>query len=258
MPLPFIFANASTVTTPQLDANYAALGALTTIPCTVTGTNALTLTGLVNTPTVAAYTNYMAFSAVAVATNTSTTIARLGSLAALNVYKDSTTGPVSLSGGEIVVGNLITLIYDAALNSGAGGLHLQTGPASTAGTFLPLAGGSLTGGLTGTTAAFSGQVSGATIKVGAGTPVTRQLSTTASLTWSVVAAGASQDQTIAALGASIGDIVTVGLPASIAAGILYDARISATGVASVRATNATSGSLTPTGGSFRIGIQGFT
>jgi hypothetical protein len=258
MPLPFIFANASTVTTPQLDANYAALGALTAIPCTVAGTNALTLTGLVNTPTVSAYSNYQPFSAVAVATNTSTTIARFGALPALNVYKDSTSGPTTLVGGEIVVGNLITLIYDASLNSGAGGFHLQTGPASTAGTFLPLAGGSLTGGLTGTTASFSGQVGGANIRVGAGTPVTRQLSTTASLTWSVVAAGASQDQTVAALGASIGDIVTVGLPASVAAGIVLDGRVSATGVVSVRATNATSASLTPTGGTYRVGIQGFT
>lgn len=258
MPLPFIFANATTVTTPQLDANNAALGALTAIPCTVTGTNALTLTGLVNTPTISAYANYQPFSGVAVATNTSNVVARSGSLPSLSVYKDLTSGPTPLVGGEIVVGNLITLIYDTSLNSGSGGFHLQTGPASTAGTFLPLTGGSLTGGLTGTTAGFSGQVNGATIRVGTGTPITRQLSTTASLTWSVVAAGASQDQTIAALGASIGDIVTVGLPASVAAGILYDGRISATGVASLRATNATSGTLTPTGGSFRIGIQGFT
>lgn len=258
MPLPFIFANATTVTTPQLDSNFAALGALTAIPCSVTGTNALTLTGLANTPTVSAYTNYLPFSAIAVATNTGATTARYGSLAALSIYKDSPTGPVVLAGNEIVIGNLITLIYDAALNAGAGGFHLQTGVAGGTGTFLLLSGGTLTGPLAGTTAAFTGKLSGASIQVGAGTPVTRQLSATASLTWSVVAAGASQDQTIAVVGASIGDIVTLGRPSVVTAGVLYDGRVSATGVASVRATNATSASLTPAGGSFRVGIQGFT
>jgi hypothetical protein len=258
MPLPFIFANATTVTTPQLDADFAALGAFVAIPCTVTGTNALTLGPVGNAPTVAAYVNYMPFSAVAVATNTGATTARLGSLAALSVYKDSPAGPVALAGSEIIIGNLITLIYDAALNAGAGGFHLQTGPAGGTGTFLLLTGGTLTGPLAGSTAAFTGKLSGASIQIGTGTPITRQISTTASLTWSVVAAGASQDQTIAVVGAAINDIVTLGRPASVAAGILLDGRVSAAGVVSVRATNATSGTLTPTGGTYRVAVQGYT
>lgn len=258
MPLPFIFAAATTVTTPQLDANFAALGALTAITNTAAGTNAITLTPLANTPSVSAYANYQPFSFVAVATNTGVVTARYAGLALLNAYKDSATGPVLLTGGEIVAGNLVTLIYDASLNSGAGGFHVQTGPAAGTGAFLPLAGGILTGALFGTTGTFTGNVRGGTVQVAAGTPITRLVSAAASLTWSVVAAGGSQDQTIAVVGASIGDIVSVGQPASLVPGVLYDARVSATGVVSVRATNATSATVIPTGGSYRVAVEGFT
>lgn len=258
MTLPYIFANATTVTTPQLDANFAALGALTAIPCTVTGTNALTLTPLANTPTITAYADYLPLTGIAAATNTGATTAAATGLGSLNVYKDTSSGPAALTGSEIVSGNAFTLIYDSALNSGAGGFHLQTGPVTGLGVFLPLTGGTLSGGLSGTTATFSGAASVSTLTVKTGAAVTRQLSASASLTWSVVAAGASQDQTLAVSGCSIGDIVTVGLPTSVAAGILIDGRVSATGVVSVRATNGTSGTLTPTGGTYRVGVQGFT
>lgn len=259
MPLPYIFAAATTVTTPQLDANFAALGALTAIINTVAGTNALTLTPLPNTPTVSAYGNYQPFTFVAVATNTGAVTARYGGLGLLNVYKDGVSGPTALTGGEIVGGNLTTLVYDSSLNSGSGGFHVVSGPASIVNAFLPLSGGTLIGGLTGTSAAFSGNVRGGTLQVtSAGTAVTRLISAAASLTWSVVAAGGSQDQTIAVVGASIGDIVSVGRPASLVPGVLYDARVSATGVVSVRATNATSATLTPTGGSYRVAVEGFT
>lgn len=125
MPLPITFAGLSVATGAELDQNFAALGALTTIPCTVSGTNALALTPLANTPTVSGYANYQAFSCVASATNTGATTAAVGSLAALSVYKDKSTGPTALAGGEIVNHNLITLTYDSALNSGAGGFHLR-------------------------------------------------------------------------------------------------------------------------------------
>ena len=57
MALPYTFANVSELDTPQLDANFAAVAALGTIPCGCTGTNALTLTPAANTPTISAYTN---------------------------------------------------------------------------------------------------------------------------------------------------------------------------------------------------------
>lgn len=110
----------------DLDGNFSQLGLQTVNPCAVSGTNTLLLTGLnaINQPPIEAYVDYLALSAVAAATNTGATTAQLASFAALPVYKDSTTGPVALAGGEIVAGNLFILVYDAALNTGAGGFHL--------------------------------------------------------------------------------------------------------------------------------------
>lgn len=251
MPLPFVFANATSVTTPQLDANFAALGALTAVPCTVTGTNALTLTGLAGAPTLATYTDYQPFTGIAVATNTGNVTAQFGSFSAATVWKDTATGPQLLTGGEIVAGNAFTLIFDAAI-----GFHLASSVSS--GLYLPIGGGTLGGPLGGTTASFTGLVEAASVQIGTGTPITRQLSTATSITWPALAPGIAQDQTIAMAGAAINDIVTVGLPASVTSGIVFEGRVSSAGVVALRATNASTGTLTPTGGTYRLGVQGFS
>ena len=125
MALPFLFANVSTLATPALDTNYAALGALTPIPCDVAGTNSLTLAPLASTPTVAAYSNYMQFTGIAVQTNTSSVSAIVNAVALLPVYKDTSGSPAVLTGGEIVATCAFGLLYDSALNSGNGGFHLM-------------------------------------------------------------------------------------------------------------------------------------
>jgi len=125
MPLPNTFAAQTSPQMVELDQNFAALGALTTIPCTVAGTNTLALTATANTPTIAAYSNYQPFSFIAANTNSTAATAAVGSLAALSIYKDSLGGPVVLTGGEIVAGGLVILTYDSALNTGAGGFHLS-------------------------------------------------------------------------------------------------------------------------------------
>ena len=133
MAIPYLFANVTSATGAQLDANNAALAALTPIPCTVAGSNTLTLTPSTAAPSVAGYANYGIFSAVAISANTGAVTAQVSSLAALNVYKDTAGGPVLLSGGEIRVGNLLVLTYDSALAAGAGGFHLSA-PATVLGT----------------------------------------------------------------------------------------------------------------------------
>lgn len=124
MPLPFSFSTETNPNMTQLDANFGALGMLVVMPCVVAGTNALTLTLLANTPSLSSYQNYQAFSGVAASSNTAAVTATIGGVGALNVYKDTQTGPAALIGGEIIAGNAIFLIYDSALNSGAGGFHL--------------------------------------------------------------------------------------------------------------------------------------
>jgi hypothetical protein len=124
MPLPTIFGVLVAATGGELDGNFAALGALTTIPCTAAGSNAITLTPASNTPTVSAYAQLQGYSGIAASSNTGATTAAVGSLPSLGVYKDGLSGPVALTGGEIVAGNFFVLTYDAALNAGAGGFHL--------------------------------------------------------------------------------------------------------------------------------------
>ena len=124
MALPIIFGSISSATGANLDSNFNALGAIDTIYCTVSGTNTLTLTVGANNPTVGAYANGQRYSGIAAGTNSTAVTASVGGLSALNVYKDTGNGPTPLAGGEIANKNSITLIYDSALNSGAGGFHL--------------------------------------------------------------------------------------------------------------------------------------
>ena len=65
------FENNLTNPLQALDNNFTTFGALVQIPCSVAGTNTLTLTqnaaGLVPTPTISAYTTDMLFSGIAAA-----------------------------------------------------------------------------------------------------------------------------------------------------------------------------------------------
>jgi hypothetical protein len=136
------FQNNTTNQLSALDNNFVTYGALVPIPCGVAGTNNLVLTqnaaGVVPTLALTAYTTNMLFSGIASATNTSSVTATIiGALGSFNVYKDSASGPVVLSGGEIIAGNAFSLRYDAALNSGAGGFHLTSSTANTATAISP-------------------------------------------------------------------------------------------------------------------------
>ena len=142
MSLPNTFGSLTSATGAMLDANFAALGALTAVACTAAGSNAVTLTPQVNTPAVSAYANYMPFSFVIAASNTGATTLRIGSLAALPVYQDTATGPAVLSGGELVAGNAAYVVYDGALNGGSGGWHLSISSAAIKEPCYPVTGSS--------------------------------------------------------------------------------------------------------------------
>lgn len=127
MALPHTFFTIAAPGAPAsyLDDNFNAVGALTVIPCTVSGTNALTLTPAANSP-VPAYANIAAFSGIAANTNSGAVTANVAGLGVRNVYKDTSSGPAALTGNEIIAGNVFVLFFNLALNSGAGGFHLQT------------------------------------------------------------------------------------------------------------------------------------
>jgi hypothetical protein len=124
-----------------LDNNTITLSAQAPIPCTIAGTNTLTLiqngAGVVPSSTISAYTTNMSFSGIATGTNTGPVTATVGSVGSLPVFKDTPAGPVQLAGNEIITNNAITLQYDAALNAGNGGFHLISSTAITAAAISP-------------------------------------------------------------------------------------------------------------------------
>ncbi len=225
-----------------LDNNIATLSAATNIPCLIAGTNTLTLTqnsaGLVPSSAITAYATNMVFAGVAPSTNTGPVTATLGSVGVLNVYKDTLAGPALLSGNEIIANNAISLRYDAALNSGAGGFHLVSSTSST--------GGIVVVGNATLTNLFSGN--------------SPTLTFTATPGWS------SQDQTFSITAAlasalpAIGDFVQVNPPSLGASGIDYRGFVLGTGSLSsvlsvatinIRLTNAASASLASNSGVYR-------
>lgn len=230
MALPNLFASVTTIVTSQFDQNFTAVGLLGVMPTTVTGTNAIVMTpvSFANAPTLTAYADYMVFSGIVAATNTAATTIQVGSLAALPAYKDTAAGASALSGGELVAGNAFYATYDSALNSGNGGFHIfqNMRPNFT------------------------------TLRVNSGATITRLLSSTASITFTSIVPGGSNSQTIAVTGASIGDVVALGL-ATVTTGIVYDGHVETTGVVNVRATNITSGStITPAAQNIRALVTG--
>jgi len=216
----------------QFDNNFAQCAAMGSVPCTVVGTNTLTLTPQVSGLVLSAYGNYQTYYGIAVGTNTGAVTAAVAALGALNVYKDSPTGPVALTGNEIVTNNGIWLTYDSTLNTGAGGFHLVTGPAQVA---TGLAGPNLQ------------------VPANAASSITSILSGSATLTFGSITPGNQSIATITIAGVSVGDVVALARPATITAGIGMDAWISAASIVSIQAFNFTSAStLTPAGGVYRV------
>lgn len=97
------------------------------IPCNETGLNVLTLTPLTASPVIDKYNDYEVFVFVADNTSTgsvtATVVPRKGVLATLKVYKAS--GTVQAGSGDITSTGLYFLIYNDALDSGAGGFVLK-------------------------------------------------------------------------------------------------------------------------------------
>ena len=291
MPLPVIFGPLNNPSLGQLDTNFAVVGLLGNQGCTVAGTNTLVLTPAATNPTVTAYANYIAFSAIAAHTNTGAVTAQVGSLAALSVYKDSAAGPVVLTGNEFIQNCYFELLYDSTLNSNAGGFHLRasgsstgnpispssinsSGPATatalditgpgTLATLLVTGGGSIASAATvGTLLSLGGASianvgSVGTLTVNGGAPVTRIITSSTTVTFTVIVANATQDATVAVAGVQIGDAVIVGPPVAPTAGLIFQGRVLAAGSIGLRAANLTGASITAPTGIYRLVAMGFT
>lgn len=223
------FQNSTDNNLSDLDNDISTLAVLAPIPCTISGTNALVLTMTVannNFPTgVTGYANYMLFTGVASGSNSTGVTMQVGSLPALSVYKDITTGPVVLIGGEIVAGNAVSFLYDAALGGGAGGFHLIASTATTRSALDVLS-----------------------LRIGNNftSTLTNMLSGTVALTFTATPGWSSQDQAFTLTGLPpalpfTGDFILVNPPSLAAAGVSYQGMVSGFGslssVASVSTVN---------------------
>lgn len=129
MPLPWTFANATTLFTSRLDDDFNALGALTVIPCTATGTNTIALTPSANTPTISAYSNLSPiFAFLAAASSSGAITINVNGIGAKNLYKNN--GATAAGSGDIVIGGLYLISYNSALNGAVGGFVLDN-PSTT-------------------------------------------------------------------------------------------------------------------------------
>jgi hypothetical protein len=80
------------------------------------------------------------------------------------------------------------------------------------------------------------------------------LTATATLNFASIAAAASADLTITVTGAVVGASVHLGLPASPAAGIIFQGFVSATNTVTIRATNISAGAVDPASASYRATV----
>ncbi len=242
------FANDTTPALSDLDQNFNAAFLLTPVPCSVAGTNLLTFTpnaaGQAASGTIAAYANGLQICGVVALTNTAASTAALGTLPALNIYKDTVSGPVALGGGEMVASNSVCLRYDSALNSNAGGWHLVSGSSGAGNTIAP----SLVRASVG-------------VQFGATTSptMTGLIAAQATLTYTAIVPNASQDQTFTVAGLLPTDGLAMALPLPVSAGITFDAFFAAgnatVATVTLRCANFTAAS-TITPGAITVGLKG--
>lgn len=126
MSLPYTFGTLPAGNTPasNLDANFTALGNIDYVPCTASGTNAITLTPVANTPTIASYGQLQGYSFIAAGTSTGAITISISPNGFLPAYKPSISGPLAAGAGDSVGAVYYVAVYDIALNGGSGGFHL--------------------------------------------------------------------------------------------------------------------------------------
>ena len=251
-----LFANTTVPTGQELDTNFLAYAVFCNIPCTLSGTNAITLAQNSNTPTLTQLTNYVQFNGIIANSNNGAVTLTHPSFGTLSVYKDTAAGPAALTGGELIQNNAVTFRYDSSLNAGSGGYHAYTNTQFAGGTItsntifsgavLSVVGGSVGASLTsalltGNSLTLSAALASVTnLEVGAtAATLARMLSGLGTLTYSVTSANAVQDQSFALAGAQIRDSLSMGID-SIPSGVGFSGFIGTVGTVTLRLLNPSS------------------
>jgi hypothetical protein len=87
---------------------------------------------------------------------------------------------------------------------------------------------------------------------GNGNTITKVLSGSASLNFGSISAVSQADLTITVTGAAVGDEVIMALPAAPAAGIVFNAFVSATDTVTIRASNITAAPVDPAAATYGV------
>ena len=87
---------------------------------------------------------------------------------------------------------------------------------------------------------------------GSGNAVTKVLSATASLDFGSIGAAAQANLTITVTGAAVGDEVVMALPAAPAAGLVFNAFVSAANTVTIRASNITASPVDPAAATYGV------
>jgi hypothetical protein len=88
--------------------------------------------------------------------------------------------------------------------------------------------------------------------VGSGSTITKVLSASASLNFASIPAVSQADLTITVTGAVVGDEVIMALPAAPAAGIVFNAFVSAANTVTIRASNITASAVDPAAATYGV------
>jgi hypothetical protein len=169
MPLPNTFAASNSPDLLWLDENFQTLGFFVVVPAVVAGTNTITLTPVSNAPTVVGPTEYQIYAGVyTAAANTGACTAQVVGLAAYPVFKQGGSGPVALTGGELIFGNLYLFQWNSNLPTVGGWVLINPAlpPLAMGGTSSITS----TTGVTMTAAEMTGAGSGQGIISRAGSP----------------------------------------------------------------------------------------
>ena len=89
-----------------------------------------------------------------------------------------------------------------------------------------------------------------------GAALTKILTATASLNFPSINAASQADLTITVTGAAVGDEVAMALPAAPAAGIVFNAFVSAANTVTIRATNVTAAPVDPAAANYSVLVFG--
>ena len=87
---------------------------------------------------------------------------------------------------------------------------------------------------------------------GSGVAITKVLSATASLDFGSISAVSQASLTITVTGAAVGDEVVMALPAAPAAGIVFNAFVSAANTVTIRASNITASPVDPAAANYGV------